>query len=148
MWVEEKGHDADERDAVLAAPWLFVGIAGLDDFPEVVADVAEREGLLFALLGIGALEISWISPRNFKCEFALAPSRSPFLASFGGAAGGLRSRAAAVAFIFGRENAIWQFHALNSATHICRRFVRRGWRSRRMPRSGVLCRSAPVEGRK
>ena len=47
--VEEKGHDADEGDAVAVGPGLFVWIAGHNDLPEVVADVTERESLLFAL---------------------------------------------------------------------------------------------------
>ena len=45
--VEEKGHDADEGDAVAVCPGLFVWIAGHNDLPEVVADVTERESLLF-----------------------------------------------------------------------------------------------------
>ena len=47
--VEEKRHDADEGDAVTVGPGFFVGVAGHDDLPEVVADVAERKGFLFAL---------------------------------------------------------------------------------------------------
>ena len=47
--VEEKRHYAYECDAVAVCPGLFVGIAGHNDLPEVVADVTEREGLLFAL---------------------------------------------------------------------------------------------------
>ena len=35
------------------SPWLFVWIAGHDDLPEVIADVTEREGLLFALFVVG-----------------------------------------------------------------------------------------------
>ena len=52
-WVEEKGHDADEGDAVAVGPGLFVWIAGHNDLPEVVADVTERESLLFALFVVG-----------------------------------------------------------------------------------------------
>ena len=48
LGVEEKGHDADEGDAVAVGSGLFVWIAGHNDFPEVVADVTERESLLFA----------------------------------------------------------------------------------------------------
>lgn len=48
LGIEEKGHDADEGDAVAVGPGLFVWIAGHNDLPEVVADVTERESLLFA----------------------------------------------------------------------------------------------------
>ena len=51
--VEEKWHDAYEGDAVAVGPGFFVGIAGYDDLSEVVADVTEREGFLFALFAVG-----------------------------------------------------------------------------------------------
>ena len=51
--VEEKGHDAHEGDAVSVGPGLFIRIAGHDDLPEVVSDVAKRKGLLFALFVVG-----------------------------------------------------------------------------------------------
>ena len=50
--VEEEGLESHERDAVSVGPWLFVGVAGHDDLPEVVADMAERKCLLFALLAV------------------------------------------------------------------------------------------------
>ena len=53
LGIEEKGHDADEADAVAVGPGLFVWIAGHNDLPEVVADVTERESLLFALFVVG-----------------------------------------------------------------------------------------------
>ena len=49
LGIEEKWHDAYEGDAVAVGPGFFVGIAGYDDLPKVVADVAERESLLVAL---------------------------------------------------------------------------------------------------
>jgi len=51
--VEEKRYDAYEGDAVAVGPGLFVWVAGHNDLPEVVADVTERESLLFALFVVG-----------------------------------------------------------------------------------------------
>ena len=53
MGVEEKGYDANEGYAVTVSPGLFVWVAGNHHLPEVVAYMAEREGLLFALLAVG-----------------------------------------------------------------------------------------------
>ena len=53
LGIEEERHDAHEGDAVAVGPGLFVWIAGHNDLPEVVADVTERESLLFALFVVG-----------------------------------------------------------------------------------------------
>ena len=46
LGVEEKGHDADEGDAVAVGPGLFVWIAGHNDLPEVVAAHGEKRDIL------------------------------------------------------------------------------------------------------
>ena len=97
--IEEKRHDTDERDAVLVAPGLFVKVARDHHLAKVVVDMAKRKCLLGSSKAMGALEISWISPRNFKLEFALSPTRSLCHVSFGGG-GGRFAAARSVLFIW------------------------------------------------
>ena len=58
--IDEKRHDAYEGDAVAVGPGLFVWISGHNDLPEVVADVTERESLLFALFIVGMFPADWM----------------------------------------------------------------------------------------
>ena len=53
--IEEEGHDADEGDAFLVHPGLFVGGARYDDLAEVVSRVGQRKGFLLALGFVGNL---------------------------------------------------------------------------------------------